>query len=207
MNFILMRLYEIATVVLPALIVHAALNRRAIGRAPGTKGHLPLVVVFAVYIAATLYFTGAGTLWHIRMYGIDLRPEQINLVPFSQSIDRVAYFQNILLLAPLGFLLPCIWPRGRNLPAAILSGLGYSLLIELSQLLNYRATDVDDLIMNTAGAVAGYILFRLFALLTRYRSARTQYSAAEPAIYIAAMFTGHFLLYNEMWLAGILYGF
>ena len=46
-------------------------------------------------------------------------------------------------------------------------GLLFSLFIECSQLLNNRSTDVDDLIMNTIGAVIGLMLYRIFDKLTK----------------------------------------
>ncbi|HBT95229.1 MAG TPA: hypothetical protein DEB24_03600 [Coriobacteriia bacterium] len=39
--------------------------------------------------------------------------------------------------------------------------IGLSLLIELSQLLNNRLTDIDDLIINTVGALIGFLLCRI----------------------------------------------
>lgn len=42
-------------------------------------------------------------------------------------------------------------------------GLGFlfSLLIEISQLLNFRASDVNDLILNTAGALGGFGIYQI----------------------------------------------
>ena len=70
------------------------------------------------------------------------------------------------MFLPLGFLLPTLKRRG-FIKVAALSFLA-SLAIESIQLLycwgavsNRRTFDVTDLIMNTAGGFAGYILFRL----------------------------------------------
>ena len=40
-----------------------------------------------------------------------------------------------------------------------------SLAIELLQILTYRATDINDLIANTVGAVLGYFVFRAISLI------------------------------------------
>ncbi len=37
----------------------------------------------------------------------------------------------------------------------------FSLAIELGQLLDNRITDIDDLSMNTLGAIIGYLLYRV----------------------------------------------
>ena len=51
-----------------------------------------------------------------------------------------------------------MWRRVRPLIVFLLS-----LGIELAQLLNYRVSDVDDLIMNTLGAFLGYALLMLLS--------------------------------------------
>lgn len=47
-------------------------------------------------------------------------------------------------------------------------GFMLSLIIEIFQLLNVRATDIDDLLMNTLGAVIGFIIYSL--LLKKFTS-------------------------------------
>lgn len=71
---------------------------------------------------------------------------------------------NVVMLLPLGFFLRYA-RRMRFLPA-VLVGFGVSLFFELTQLTGvwfvypcpYRLFSVDDLILNTAGAVAGWLL-------------------------------------------------
>lgn len=65
---------------------------------------------------------------------------------------------NVLLYVPLGLLLPLVWRRGWQVPAA---GLGLSLVTELVQPLVGRSFDTADLIANTAGTLVGWLLFCL----------------------------------------------
>ena len=74
---------------------------------------------------------------------------------------------NVALFIPLGFFVPLLWKRYRKLWKTALFGLAVSLCVELVQLLVGRGTDVDDLILNTIGAVVGYALFRLARKLAR----------------------------------------
>ena len=67
------------------------------------------------------------------------------------------------VLAALGFILPLLWKEFRSRRAMCLTGFLMSLGIELAQLLNYRISDVDDLIMNTLGAFLGYALLMLLS--------------------------------------------
>lgn len=68
---------------------------------------------------------------------------------------------NLLLLAPLGFLLPLFWPYFGRARRTILFAAGLSLSIELIQLIAGGVTSVDDLILNTAGAALGFALAKL----------------------------------------------
>ena len=61
---------------------------------------------------------------------------------------------------PLGILLPLVLPWFRNGVKIILAGFFISLAYETAQLLfDLGVFDVDDLILNTAGVVAGCLIF------------------------------------------------
>lgn len=84
-------------------------------------------------------------------------------------------------------------------------GFGLSLVIELSQLLNNRRTDIDDLILNTLGAALGYALWRVMHLHAAPAGPRAGW--AVPLGCLGAMCAGRLLLYHELWMASLLYGF
>lgn len=100
-----------------------------------------------------------------------------NFIPFGTIGPQVTaglesglrqLFGNLLVLVPLGFGLPAVWPRFRRLAPSALVALGVTFGIEVSQMVislivgvPYRAFDVDDLILNTAGAVVGWLAWRL----------------------------------------------
>jgi len=74
---------------------------------------------------------------------------------------------NFLLLLPFGIYGPILVPRLRSLPATVLVGAGISGVIELGQLavaaaygFPVRVADIDDVLLNTAGVLAGYLLWR-----------------------------------------------
>lgn len=73
---------------------------------------------------------------------------------------------NLFLLVPIGILMPILWTRMRNFWKTVIIGASISLIIELLQyVLAYlgfgwgRATDIDDLILNTLGVMIGYVIF------------------------------------------------
>ena len=76
-----------------------------------------------------------------------------------------------------------------------------------TMLSNHRRTDVDDLILNTAGALLGFLLYRGFVRVTKWRGLPYGASRWEPVLYTGAMFAGHFLLFYELGIARLLYHF
>ncbi len=203
MNDLILKGYEFLTVILPIVIAYVIVNIKS----PKIKGYFIKIFIFSVYIFAVFYFTGAGTIFDLQRYGIELHNEHINLLPFSNEIEMVSYALNILLFVPFGVLLPFIWPNTDKLKSIALSAFSFSLLIEASQLFNNRATDVDDLMLNTFGALVGYLLFKLFMHMVKWTYRPVKNIKWEPAIYIIVMFLGHFLLFDMLGMAKILYGF
>ncbi len=68
---------------------------------------------------------------------------------------------NVLLGMPFGVLLPVLAPKARGaLRVVVTTGL-VMVLVEMAQgaVVRGRAFDVDDVIMNTAGALLSYLLF------------------------------------------------
>ncbi len=117
-------------------------------------------------LVAYLGFVGLVTL-----FPIGLGQLEPNLVPFAGIVGAfedggIAFgmwqlIGNMLLLAPLGFLLPSAAPRvqiGRVIGLAF----ALSCAIELAQWLmaNGRMADIDDVWLNTIGAVVGFGLTR-----------------------------------------------
>jgi glycopeptide antibiotics resistance protein len=67
---------------------------------------------------------------------------------------------NLIGFIPFGILLPLFWPWFRHGVKMLLAGFMLSLGFETLQLLTGLGVwDVDDLLLNTAGTVAGYVLF------------------------------------------------
>lgn len=77
---------------------------------------------------------------------------------------------NVLILMPLGFLLPMLSSRFKQIGSTVVVGFSISLAIEVCQLtvswlvgVPYRVFDVDDLLLNTFGILVGWAMWR-FAL-------------------------------------------
>ena len=191
--------YEALTVLLPfaALLLARRRNDRPAAYYAG-------LAAMALYVLLMLHLTEAGTLWDGLARGFAIQRGQINLIPFSREMDA-SYPANLLLFLPLGWLAPFIWKKWDDPRRVALAAFALSFLIEASQLLNARFSDVDDLIVNTAGALVGYALFCRFARPAE--RPRPDAPLWEMPLYIGVMLAGHFLFFNELAAAGALYGF
>ena len=119
-------------------------------------GHTIGYLIFAVYLAGVDAVVGLPCISYIRL---DFR---FNFVPFLYMFsDYRSSLLNVLLFVPLGFFLPFFWKKFSSFWYTLLFGFCTSLLIELLQIFTFRATDVNDLMTNTAGTVLGYLLARI----------------------------------------------
>lgn len=204
----LINLYEFLTIMVPFLIAYLIFRlfykKKNIEK---EHRHFFYLIIFAFYIFGVFHFTGSGTLYDLMLYNLEFRGDQLNMIPFSDNnINTIAYGLNVVLFIPLGFLLPLIWSDFKAKYICIF-GFSLSLLVELSQLLNNRSTDVDDLILNTIGAAVGYILFKLFAIITKRAEKPMTCCKCEPVVYVSIMFICRFLTFDVLGLAKLLYGF
>ncbi|MGW3495634.1 VanZ family protein [Streptomyces sp. NPDC001020] len=82
---------------------------------------------------------------------------------------------NILLGVPFGVLVPVLAPGARGIWRVLLLTATVMLLVEMAQgaLVTGRAFDVDDVLLNTSGALVGYLLLgrRLGRVHDRRKSA------------------------------------
>ena len=143
-------------------------------------------LVMALYLAAVDAVVGLPSLLYIRF------DRNMNLVPFAYMFsDYENSLLNVLLFVPLGFFLPVLWKRFRSFLWTALFGLGFSLCIELLQLFTFRATDINDLMTNTGGAILGWCLGRL--ILKLFPSIRPSWKTGELAVVFGVTFSVMFL--------------
>ena len=93
----------------------------------------------------------------------NLRPGRSLRAYLDQPALRDAVKQiggNLLLGVPFGILVPVVAPGTRGVLRIVLLTASVMLLVEFAQgaLVTGRAFDIDDVILNTAGALLGYLL-------------------------------------------------
>ncbi len=184
MREIVRYLLRMAPAALVALGAYFAVKPLRLKRLQGK--HLATTAAHEIALAALFMFT-AGLLWLTVLPGMAWQDGRlvfffegvggINLRPFlifeqsrilaSQgkgSYFLINFWGNIAMFLPIGFLPALLWRRPRWWKA-LAAGAGLSLCIELCQIPIDRGTDIDDLWLNTLGALAGYALAWLLGRL------------------------------------------
>lgn len=143
---------------------------RAHDRAAGAKraaGAL-LVGALAAILSVTLASGGSQT-------GLNLVPfrgivEQLGNV--NPAVGAMNILGNAFMFVPAGLLAPLA--LGWGVRRTTLAGLALSVAIEVTQLALGRSADIDDVILNSAGAAAGAAVAVAAAVLVRRRSHERQ---------------------------------
>ena len=137
--------------------------------------HRALLVLFVYYLAILSVLLFFGGLFHVdRVWG-----SAVNLEPFYSIRRFLIHYRrtgslsslsnllgNIVILVPLGVLLPVMFRTLRRfwiaLPLLALFAVGVEYIQWRT---GVGIADVDDSILNFAGAAAGYVLTRLCQML------------------------------------------
>ena len=131
-------------------------------------GKMAWVCIFAVYVIVVLLVTlarpGMGGIYE----------GSANWKPFSSYKEAWYNFQprewrnlilNICMFIPMGFLTPICFNKIDRAWKVYLCGLGFTLFIEITQLVTGRGVfETDDIINNTVGAMIGYGLYAIAML-------------------------------------------
>ena len=102
-------------------------------------------------------------------------PFRINFIPFVNLLDYdskrdllLNLIGNTAMFIPTGIMTPLIYKKRNSFGKTVLTGFLISLTIEIMQLpFAVRASDVDDLILNTLGCAIGYGILTLCRLCKR----------------------------------------
>ncbi|MFF7314052.1 VanZ family protein [Streptomyces sp. NPDC008137] len=118
------------------------------------------MVAFAVVLARlTLQPSPASeALTHTNLQPGDSLKAYLDQPELRDAVRQIG--GNILLGVPFGILVPVVAPRTRGILRVLLMTAIVMLMVEFAQgaLVTGRAFDIDDVILNTSGALIGYLL-------------------------------------------------
>lgn len=173
----------VSAIVVPCWLLFRWFRSRGGGRSVSV-GREALLLVFVVYLgclaAATLEPNYNPRLRIEDTTGIEFRPDLLTLTcspafaPAGSSVPAFCGYNakgNLLLFLPLGLLVPLIWKR-LSMWKGILVAIGLSVAIEILQLFSrswgsYRATDINDVLLNVFGAFIGLAIVFLLRFTAR----------------------------------------
>ena len=108
---------------------------------------------------------------------------------------------NMLMFAPLGFLLPFLTERGKKFPLACLISLGVTFFIEMLQLATGRGIfELDDLLHNFIGSIFGYFVAMFFLDCANNRKIRVKpffCMLVIPLIFTIGIFSAVLVYHNQ----------
>lgn len=144
------------------------------------KRELQLILVYiCLVVVARFTFFPFGTVnGKIQPLIFDVAtafPPRINLIPFVNLLDYPKLSEvllnvigNTAMFIPIGIIWPIVYKKLNTHKKVIAAGVGFSLCIEILQLPFFdRVTDIDDLILNSLGFLAGYGLYLLVKWLAK----------------------------------------
>ena len=134
-----------------------------------------LLALFAVYIAALVFLLLARTPYDelvsyrslMKLVPFETISSQLRYARYSHNGNLVRYgvenlLGNFVLFLPMGIFLPCIFKKLRRVYKTVPIIMLAVVIVELLQLVTKRGfADIDDLILNTAGAAVGYFTYCL----------------------------------------------
>jgi len=137
-----------------------------------------LYMIFCVYIISLISVTLLPILIYFTPQNYAVEPSiNLNIFDFISTYsnsNKLLFFKNtignLILLVPLGILLPLIWNKKfKSLKKVTIIGFSTSLIIEILQYFEiyfgvtrgYRVCDITDLIFNTISIMLGYMIFQI----------------------------------------------
>lgn len=167
LGYLIMVLPVVAVISLILYLPIYFVKRKKYGKRPFIRH---IVNFTFIVVALSILYVTFGT---IVIDGfITFKPEHhyLNLLPFAwvKEMNEIGIGEilkqvlvNLVMLIPLGFILPVVFKSFRNCFKTMLCIVLLVLFIETFQYFIGRRADIDDLIINTIGGLIGYGIFAI----------------------------------------------
>ncbi|MBK3495766.1 VanZ family protein [Viridibacillus sp. YIM B01967] len=176
--YYLLEMIPVMIIAIPFVVYLRFKSRKSKGNPPTNRLHELGLLLFSVYVIGLFYETivprNGMSLQYFQMrfqedmiLGVNLKLFQV----FTDVYNAIHYLDlwqpffinflgNIAIFMPIGFLMPLLWRKMEIFAYVFITALCLSIFIETMQLPQMRSTDVDDLWLNTLGAVLGFIVYK-----------------------------------------------
>lgn len=145
-----------------------------------TKKRIQLVSVclFVLYLFLLAYFLffaenfGRAYTEREYAYNLELFKEIKRFWTYRQELGMIAVLTNIVgnvvCFIPFGAILPVLSRGARNFWVITFLSAAFSLAVECAQLISKVGSfDVDDILLNTLGGMAGFLVFTVCNIMRR----------------------------------------
>ena len=102
--------------------------------------------------------------FQVQLQNLQLIPFWEISIAFTGSWHTYMLLGNMIMFAPIGFFTALLWREPRWWKS-LLAGAGASLFVETVQFFIGRSSDIDDVILNSFGALCGFWVFCLLRFL------------------------------------------
>lgn len=137
-------------------------------------------IIFGIYLVFLIYFlffaesTGRTFTDRAYHYNLILLKEIKRFIRYHHILGTTAVslnlVGNIIAFFPFGAIMPIFNKRLRNFLLMLFLTFEFSLVVEILQLISKVGSfDVDDLLLNTIGGMAGYLCFYIMNKIRRYQ--------------------------------------
>ena len=145
------------------------------------EAELLLVYICLMVVARFTFFPFGRVDGHIQPLLFDaaaMWPPRVNFIPIIYLTDYPTYREvllnfigNVAMFIPIGIVWPAVFRKLDSHGKVIAAGVGFSLCIEMLQLPFFdRVSDVDDLLLNSAGFLMGYGVYLLFKRMKKAKA-------------------------------------
>ena len=135
------------------------------------KSILWILFVLYIMLLITVIFFKYGSMGSLMLLQETNRTLRGNFIPLktiifycrTSNIDITIreLLGNVIAFAPMGFLMPLLFNRIKGVVKVSIISFTISLFFELIQLItNLGSFDVDDMILNTSGALIGFMVYK-----------------------------------------------
>ena len=126
-----------------------------------------LFVIYIFVMSYFLFWSDDRSVLSTRMYNLEPFKEIKRFITYREQIGIEAFIINVIgnvvAFMPFGFLIPMITKGKSGFCKTSALCLLFTLMIESIQyIMRLGRFDVDDIIMNTAGGIAGYIIYAIW---------------------------------------------
>ena len=138
-----------------------------------------LFIIYCLLLITVLFLNNEYRMYVFQNINIFSKEhfEMSNIIPFATIIDYISrlvsneinasiviinFATNLLLFAPMGFFIPMLYSDMiKNIKQFAILMIIITLIVEVLQFITFRgSTDIDDIILNTLGAVIVYIIMK-----------------------------------------------